>query len=201
MKRFLFLVCGAALLLIAGGRFFILLGDYALQPDSYRATAQIQFAPGTPLPQSLDRLPANLLSSLAKSPKFVEQLASEKYQTAKLSEAEATQWLQRSTKIEHDPTHHSILLTYYGDVPENTVSVANGLARALAEEHSPAATVLPAAEAQVNHPPLAGFFKSPHVFIPLLATLAGVIVLLFGWRIRQTLVNNPVAPVVVETKY
>lgn len=201
MRRVLFLVCGAGLLLIAGGRFLILLGDYALQPDSSRATAQIQFTTGFPLPNLSGGLSANLLSSLAKSTKFVEQLASKKHHTAKLTEAEAIQWLQRNTTIQHDPTHHSILLTYHGDVPENTVSVMHILARALAEQNSPAATVLPAAEAQVNHPPLAGFFKSPHVFIPLLATLASVVIFFLGWRMPTTPVGNSVSPLVVDAKY
>ena len=186
MKRFLFLLCGAALLLIAGGRFLILLGDYALQPDSYRATAKIHFADNTPLPQLSDCLSATVLSSLVKTPKFIEQLMSEKFHTAKLTEAEAIQWIQLYTKIESDPTHRSILLTYQGDVPENTIFVANGLARALAEKNSPSTTVLQAPAALGFHWPLAGFFKSSHVSIPLLATLAGAVIFLLGWRMPTT---------------
>ncbi len=201
MKRFLFLVCGAALLLIAGGRFLVLLGGFALMPENFRATAQVQFADNTPLPQLSDCLSATVLSSLVKTPKFVEQLMLEKFHTAKLTEAEAIQWIQRSTIIESDPTHRSILLTFQGDVPENTVFVANGLARALAERNSPSATALPATAALGFHPPLAGFFKSPHVYIPLLVTLAGAMIFFLGWRMATTLINNLPTTVVVPTKY
>ncbi len=200
MKRVLFLVCGAALILIAGGCFLILLADAALAPKSYRATAQIQFAPDAPLPQLSGGLSANLLSSLAKLPKFVEQLASEKHRTASLTETEAIRWLQDFTTITQDPASRAVLLTYYGYDSDNTASVANVLARAWVKENSPMATILPAS-AQTAHPPLAGFFKSPHVFIPLLATLAGAVIFWLGWRMPSTLVNNPVTNLVVEGKY
>lgn len=87
------------LLLLAGGRFLILLADAALAPKSYRATAQIQFAPDMPFPQPSDELSSDLLSALAKSPKFIAQLASEKHHTASLTEAEAIRWLQKFAVI------------------------------------------------------------------------------------------------------
>ena len=201
MKRFLFLVCGGALILIAGGRFLVLLGEFALMPENFRATAQVQFADNTPLPQLSDCLSATVLSSLVKTPKFVEQLMSEKFHTARLTEAEAIQWIQRSTIIESDPTHRSILLTYQGDVPENTIFVANGLARALAEKNSPSTTILQAPAALGFHTPLAPFLSSSRVLIPLLATLAGAVIFFLGWRMATTLINNLPTTVVVPAKY
>ena len=202
MKRFLFLFCGAGLLIIAGGRFFVLLGDYALMQENFRSTAQVQFADNTPLPQLSDCLSATVLSSLVKTPKFVEQLMSEKFHVAKLTEAEAIQWIQRCTKIEHDATRRLVLLTYQGDVPENTIFVANGLARALDEKNSPAATVLQSPAALGFNPPLTAFFKSSQSLVPLLVTLAGAVIFFLGWRMPSTpLVNNSTTPAVVEAKY
>ena len=201
MKRFLFLVCGAALLLIAGGRFFILLGDYALMPEHFRATAQVQFTNNASLPQLSDCLSASVLSSLIKTPKFIEQLMSEELHTSKLTEAEAIQWIQRQTRIELDPMRRSIVLTYFGDVPEKTIFVVNGLACALSENDSPSTTVLPAPAALSFHWPLAPFLCSSHVLIPLLVTLAGAVIFFLGWKMPTTLARNTGSPMVVEANY
>ena len=200
MKRFLFLVCGVGLILIAGGRLLVILADTALAPDTYRATARIELHANTSVPQNSLELSGKILSTLATPPKFVEQLASEKHHTANLTEAEAIRWLQKFTVIIQDPASRAVLLTYYGYDSDNTASVANVLARAWVEKNSPAAKIVPAS-AQVAHAPLAGFFKSPQVVILLLATLAGAVVFWLGWRMPTPHVSNPVAPLVIEAKY
>jgi hypothetical protein len=202
MKRFLFLVCGAALLLIAGGRFLIILADAALAPDSYRATVRIQLSENTSLPQNALELSGKILSTLGGSPKFVEQLTSEKLHGPRLNEKEAAQWLQKFTAIKQSPGSRDVLLTYYGYDLENTSSVANALARAWVEDNSISATIFPTA-AQVNSAPIlaiTGFFRSSHVYIPLLLALAGAVIFFLGWRMPSSPASTESIPA-ISAKY
>jgi hypothetical protein len=199
MKRFLFLVCGAALLLIAGGRFLMILADTALAPDTYRATARIQLSDNTSLPQSSLELSGKILSTLATSPKFVEQLTSERIPSTRLNEREAAQWLQKFTTIKQSPGSRDVLLTYYGNDLDNTTSVASVLARVWVEENNLRATIFPAA-VQVNTPSILGFFGHPHVSIPLFATLVGAVIFFLGWRMSTTPDNHPTTPA-IAAKY
>lgn len=194
MKRFLFLLCGAALLLIAGGRFLMILADAALAPDTYRATVRIQLTDNTSLPQNSLKLSDKIFSTLGGSPKFVEQLTSVKPHGPRLNEKETAQWLQKFTTIKQAPGSRDVLLTYYGYDLENTSSVANVLARAWVEDNSISATIFPAAT-QVNRAPIiaiTGFIRSPHVYIPLLLAFAGVVIFLLGWRMPTTPDNHAV---------
>ena len=202
MKRFLFLVCGAALLLIAGGRFLMILADAALAPDTYRATARIQLSEDISLAQKSLELSGKILSTLGGSPKFVEQLTSAKPHGPRLNEKEAAQWLQKFTTIKQAPGSRDVLLTYYGYDLENTASVANVLARAWVEDNSVSATIFPAAS-QVNRAQIlaiTGFFRSPHVYIPLLLAFAGAVILFLGWRMPSTLTDHSPGPA-IAVKY
>lgn len=177
----------------------MILADTALAPDTYRATARIQLNENTSLPQNSLELSGKILTTLGGSPKFVEQLTSKKLHGPRHNGKEAAQWLQKFTTIKQAPGRRDVLLTYYGYDLENTSSMANVLARAWVEDNSVSSTIFPAA-AQVNRAPtftITGFFRAPHVHIPLLLSIAGAVVFFLGWRMQTTLINAPSKPALV----
>lgn len=200
MKRFLFLICGAALLIIAGGRFLIHAGELVLSPDPFRATVQIHFPTDAHLPLQETGLTAKLLTPLAQSKKFVEQLKSEKHPVEISTEAEVVKALQTFSAIERDPSRNIVLLSYSGYDSDNAMSIASTLAHCWVEEYSLQATILPATIQKIRHGYIP-FLRSPIVLIPLLTSIAGAVLFFLGWRMPPSPVNESTSHTVITVKY
>ena len=201
MKRFLFLICGAALLLIAGARFLILAGERALSPNPFCATVQIQFPHAASLPPQEFGLTDKLLTPLAQSKPFVKQLGAGKfYPVATSSQAEVIRSLQTLSAIRRVPGQNSVQLTFGSYDAENALSIASILARRWLEEYALQATILPATLTEIRGGYL-NFLRSPIVLIPLLASIAGAILIFFGWRMATTHNTSSTSPALITAKY
>jgi hypothetical protein len=205
MKRFLFMFCGAALAIIAGGRVLILLADIVTSPNSYSATAHIQLSQGTPLLDFTGGFSTKDIDSITGSEHFRKLLSGMTSDEMRLNQREAVELIEKVATLKTDTANRQVLVSVVGSNPENVTAVAQVLGRTWLAQNITDATMLPVQPATVLRPyrlPSAwSVFKSPHLYIPILLAIAGGVFFNIGWWLPRTEVSSSTTAVVLAPKY
>lgn len=197
MKRFLFLSCGAALVILAGWRYVIILADVALSSNKFFATARIQFSANTPLPEVADGFSSKNIVSLTTSAHFRELLRGTTEFGMALSQREAVEQIEKFTTLKTDTANRQMLVTTYGSNAESVTDVAYALARTWLEQNAPGEMVLPVQPAKVVRPSVWAYIR----VVPFLLMVCGGVIFLIGWRMPRTAFTQTAPITVIAAKY